>query len=125
MFKAILLSSLFLGLTVVSQVSQARQYTQCDATNAVLYSVINLTNQSEGTLFLTLGTETDTHSLSKLSYVETKNNQMIYRVYDGPFEGTLLVPADIIGTTSDFVQATLLEGNRGYDFSCFTRFYQD
>lgn len=122
--KLIALLTVF-ALQLTSLTTYARQYTQCSTNDSSLYSVINLETPTEGTLFLTLGTETDTHSLGQIYFLENKNGLNIYTVTGMVFEGTLSVPENLYGSKSETVQSILYAGHDTYVFNCFTRFYND
>lgn len=101
----------------------ARQYTQCSAKSPELYSVINLPAKEEGSIYLTLGAETGVASLSKIVLKEQTAEKLVYDVFGKTFTGVLEMPANVMGLSSDYIEAKLVEGDATYNFTCFTRHY--
>ncbi len=114
---------LFLALMLFSSTALARQYTQCSSDG--LYSVVNLPTLEAGTLFLTQGAETDNHALMDLVLKQTEKAALVYSVVNGPFKGELHFPQDVFGKNEDNVNVTLFADGVTYDFSCFSRVYED
>lgn len=114
-----LLLSLF--IFVGSVTASARQYTQCSSNSPELYSVINLSQKKEGTLYLTLGAETNDRSLSHIVLKEETADKMIYDVYGKTFQGILEVPSNLMGLNSDYIEVKFTESDATYNFTCFTR----
>lgn len=121
-----LISALFFNI----ESAFARQYTQCYYMNenqvTEFYSVINLPSLEEGTLFLTLGTETDTHSLYKIKPSTTVDDQYyIFDTTDSTYPISVLFPKSAYNKASDNLDVILKEGSIDYSLKCFSRIYND
>lgn len=107
----------------VSTTCFARQYTQCS--HEEFYSVLNLTTELDGTFFITLGTETDSHWLYDIEFSHVEGSNNIYRFINTTTKGELVVPSNIFGRSDNaLVIPAKIDGNT-YELNCFTRFYQD
>lgn len=111
---------------LLSATGFARQYTQCNDMNSDLYSVINLPTLEKGTIFVTLGTETDTHKLYEIEKTEEKADGIHYKLIGGIDDNfDLIFPKNVFGTNSDFIRIDFHNGSYVHKFSCFTRVYND
>lgn len=118
------MKNIFVLLLVTYSLSAfARQYTQCSSEG--LYSVVNLPTQTKGTLFLTPGAETDDRLLAQLEFNREENGHHVYTVLNAPFAGELFFPTAALNKNSNDVNVTLIAAGVTYDFSCFSRIYQD
>jgi hypothetical protein len=120
----------FITSMATAQFSFARQYTQCsritDNGDTDLHGVINLPQLEKGTLFLTLGAETDVSSLYHIELVpssDLKNN--FYQTTDSPYPITVIFPKAAYNKPSNNLELIIREGDSEYIFSCFSRIYPD
>ncbi|MBY0515588.1 MAG: hypothetical protein K2P81_01680 [Bacteriovoracaceae bacterium] len=114
---------LFIALSLTSFSVFARQYTQCSSDG--LYSVVNLPSEVKGTLFLTAGAETDDRMLADIELMDTEEGQHIYKVLNAPFEGLVFFPSNALGKNLNNINVILKADSVTYDFSCFTRIYEE
>ena len=117
---AILVFGLLLSVT-----GFARQYTQCSDLDKELYSVVNLPTLEKGTLFLTLGAETDVNILYHIEKIEEKEDGIYYKLVEAVNESILVFPKDVYGTSNDDIRVTVFESGIEHRFSCFTRVYNE
>lgn len=115
---------LVLGL-LVSTTGFARQYTQCSDLDKDFYSVVNLPTLEKGTLFVTLGAETDYNQLYQIEKMEEKADGIYYKLTNAVNESYLVFPKDVFGTNNDNIRVDVFESGMVHRFSCFTRVYQD
>lgn len=115
---------LIFGL-LVSVSTMARQYTQCSDLDKQLYSVVNLPTLENGTLFVTLGAETDVHQLYHIEKIEEKEDGIHYKLVDAVNESLLIFPKGVFGTNNDSIRVDVFESGVHHRFSCFTRVYED
>lgn len=118
---------IILAMTLLlSATGFARQYTQCSDSTSELYSVINLPTLEKGTLFVTLGAETDTHKLYDIVKTEEKADGIHYKLIGGIDDNfDLIFPKNVFGTNSDGIVVNFHNGSHLHKFSCFTRVYND
>ncbi len=113
-------------IMVSSLTSFARQYTQCSDMDKDLYGVINLPSATAGTLFLTIGAETDTRALYNIEFKKTVADKTHYSfVTQYGSDGLVVVPSDLIGSKSDYVYVEIREGGLTHRMTCFTHVYND
>lgn len=121
----------FFALTIALLTSSsvwARQYIQCsilaDTTDV---AVVNLTTNKTGTLFLSSGMQNpeDERLLLNIEYSDTKNGFEVFKIVDGHVEGSVAVPAKVVGKSADSFDIHLVFGNVELDFGCFSRIYND
>ena len=110
---------------LVSVSGFARQYTQCSDLDKELYSVVNLPTLEKGTLFLTLGAETDTNILYHIEKIEEKEDGIYYKLVEAYNESVLVFPKNVFGTNNDNIRVDVYENGVHHRFSCFTRVYED
>ena len=115
---------LVIGL-LVSVSGMARQYTQCSDLDKEFYSVVNLPTLEKGTLFVTLGAETDAHQLYHIEMIGEKEDGIHYKLVDAVNESLLIFPKGVFGTNNDNIRVDVYESGVHHRFSCFTRVYQD
>lgn len=117
---------LFVLLMSTSLSSFARQYTQCSDVEKDLYAVINLPSYEKGTLFLTLGAETDVRFLYDIEVKKYIANKGYYQFTTASgTTGLLVIPSHLLGLNSDSVNIEIHEDGIVHLMSCFTRVYND
>lgn len=115
---------LVLGL-LASATGMARQYTQCSDLDKEFYSVVNLPTLEQGTLFVTLGAETDAHQLYHIEKIEEKEDGIYYKLVEASNESVLVFPKGVFGTNNDNIRVDVYESGLHHRFSCFSRVYED
>ena len=112
---------------LISATGFARQYTQCSDLDKSLYAVVNLPTLDKGTLFVTLGTETDVHQLYKIEKMEEKADGIYYKLVDAQADpnSILVFPKNVFGTNQDSILVEVYESGVVHQFSCFSRVYND
>jgi hypothetical protein len=120
---------LLLALTLVSSQVFARQYIQCSVSDmsATDVMVINLTSPQGGTLFLSSGMQNpeDERLLVKIVLDRREGDKNIYKVIDEAGSGFLSLPIESMGVASDYFEVNLSFDKFNFDFSCFSRLYDD
>jgi hypothetical protein len=107
----------------------ARQYFQCSTLDP--YStdvmVVNLSSSEGGTLFISSGMQNpeDERTLVKIAFEKIENDRHIFDVTSPQLVGSVAIPSHVIGVRSDSVKLSLIFNNYAFDFSCFTRIYND
>lgn len=126
--KILFIVFVFLTSIITAQSALARQYTQCSRVTSYgdtdLHGVINLPQLEKGTLFLTLGAETDISSLYNIELVlssDPKNN--FYQTTNSQYPITVIFPKSAYNKPSNDLEITIREGSSEYTMSCFSRIY--
>ena len=110
---------------LISTTGMARQYTQCSDLDKEFYSVVNLSTLEQGTLFVTLGAETDAYQLYHIEKIEEKEDGIYYKLVEAYNESVLVFPKNVFGTNNDNIRVDVYENGVHHRFSCFTRVYED
>ena len=106
----------------------ARQYIQCSVmSDSTDVAVVNLTTEMGGTLFLSSGMQNpeDERILVNIEFEKNEGQNHIYKVVNENGQGQVAVPSNVIGKSSNsfIVELTFAEFN--FDYSCFSRIYND
>ena len=123
------MKTLILALALsLSTSAFARQYIQCsvmgDSTDV---AVVNLTTEADGTLFLSSGMQNpeDERILVKIELDSIEGANHVYKVVNENGEGHVTVPSNVIGKSSNFLMIDLIFAGSNYQYSCFSRIYND
>jgi hypothetical protein len=123
------MKALFLVLVLsLSSTAFARQYIQCsvlgDSTDV---AVVNLQTEQGGTLFLSSGMQNpeDERILVSIELETIKGQKHFYKVVSEIGEGSVVVPSDVIGKSSNSVVIDLIFAGYNIQYSCFSRIYND
>lgn len=106
----------------------ARQYIQCsvmgDSTDV---AVVNLQTEKGGTLFLSSGMQNpeDERILVNIEFDKVVGKNHVFKVVNENGEGHVTVPSAVIGKSSDFLIVDLYFSSYHYEYSCFSRIYND
>lgn len=106
----------------------ARQYIQCSVlNNSTDVAVVNLQTINDGTLFLSSGMQNseDERILVKIEFDKIVGKNHIYKVVNENGEGEVSVPTEVIGKFSDNFLINLSFAGYVFDYSCFSRIYND
>ncbi len=87
--------------------------------------VINLTDLKSGTVFVSPGMESDDRLFVKISFDKIEIKRHIFKMVDAAEEGSIIIPSNVIGKSSDSVNIDLSYGSYNFTFSCFSRIYND
>ena len=123
------MKALFLVLVLsLSSTAFAGQYIQCsvlgDSTDV---AVVNLQTEQGGTLFLSSGMQNpeDERILVSIELETIKGQKHFYKVVSEIGEGSVAVPSDVIGKSSNRVVIDLIFAGYNIQYSCFSRIYND
>ncbi|MBA2403157.1 MAG: hypothetical protein H0V66_00175 [Bdellovibrionales bacterium] len=123
------MKTLILALALsLSTSAFARQYIQCSATGDTTdVAVVNLTTEAGGTLFLSSGMQNpeDERILVNIELDSIEGQHHIYKVINESGEASVSVPSQAIGKSSNFVLVDLIFAGSHYQYSCFSRIYND
>lgn len=124
------MKSFLLALALVlSNAAFARQYFQCSVTdiNSTDVMVVNLQTEKGGTLFLSSGMQNpeDERILVNIEFEKVEGKKHIYKVVNENGEGFVSIPSEVIGKPSNFVMIELSFATFNFEYSCFTRIYND
>jgi len=106
----------------------ARQYIQCsvlgDSTDV---AVVNLQTEKGGTLFLSSGMQNpeDERILVNIELDMIEGNNHVYKVVNENGEGQVKVPSEVIGKSSNNLVIDLIFSGLNFQYSCFSRIYND
>lgn len=118
-------------LTIVLSLSAsayARQYIQCSVIGeSTDVAVVNLTTEQGGTLFLSSGMQNpeDERILVKIELDSIEGDSHIYKVVNENGEGQVAVPSNVIGKSSNSFITQLMFAEFNFQYSCFSRIYND
>ena len=89
--------------------------------------VLNLTTAQGGTLFISSGMQNpeDERILVNISLDSIEGQYHIYKVVNESGEASVSVPSDAIGKSSNLVLIDLIFAGSHYQYSCFSRIYND
>lgn len=123
------MKSLILALALtLSSTAFARQYIQCsvmgDSTDV---AVVNLQTEKGGTLFISSGMQNseDERLLVKIEFDRIEGAHHVYKVVNENRDGYVAVPSNVIGKSSDSLIVDLSFAGYSFEFSCFSRIYND
>lgn len=119
---------LILALSLTST-AFARQYFQCSVAdiNSTDVMVVNLQTPEGGTLFLSSGMQNpeDERILVNIEFDKVEGKKHIYKVVNENGDGYVAIPSEVIGQSSNSVMIDLTFANFNFEYSCFTRIYND
>ena len=125
--KNVFIVFVFLVSLITAQSASARQYSQCSRMTASgdsdLFGVVNLPQLEKGTLFLTLGTETDVHSLYNIELTSSDSKNNYYQTTDSEYPINVIFPQNAYNKPSNNLEIIIQEGSSEYTFTCFSRIY--
>lgn len=107
----------------------ARQYIQCsimdDQSTDVM--VVNLQTPENGTLFLSSGMQNpeDERVLVNIAFDKIQNGKHIFKVTDEQGKGSVSIPSEVMGVSSNFFLLELNFSEFSFGYSCFARIYND
>lgn len=123
------MKSLFLVLALsLSSTAFARQYIQCNILgNSTDVAVVNLATPTTGTLFLSSGMQNpeDERVLLKIAFDKIEKNHHIYKVVSEYGAGSVSVPSDMIGKSTNSMVVDISFVGVGSAYGCFSRIYND
>ena len=106
----------------------ARQYIQCavmgDSTDV---AVVNLQTEDGGTLFLSSGMQNpeDERILVNIKFQSIEGASHIYKVINENGEGSIEIPSSAIGKSRNDLMIDLVFSGLKFQYSCFSRIYND
>lgn len=105
----------------------ARQYIQCSTVDTSDVMVVNLQTTKGGTLFLSSGMQNpeDERILVNIEFDKVQNNHHIFKVVGEVGEGSVAVPSNVIGKSSNSFLVDLMFADYNFSYSCFSRIYND
>lgn len=121
-------SLVFLAALFFTQSASARQYIQCsvmgDTTDV---AVVNLTTETNGTLFLSSGMQNDESEriLVEINLSKVENGFHHYKVINEVGTGYAVIPSDVIGAASRFFTIQIAFASLSFDYGCFSAIYPD
>lgn len=120
---------LFILALTLTSTAFARQYFQCSVAdvNSTDVMVVNLQTIEGGTLFLSSGMQNpeDERVLVNIEFDKIEGKKHIYKVVNENGNGYVSIPSEVIGKSSDFVLIELAFATFNFEYSCFTRIYND
>jgi hypothetical protein len=113
-------------LSAFSISSYARQYIQCSniSSSDPFYTVINLTNSEEGTLFATPGVETDEHVLLTINKTSETDSLVIFKT-ESDMAVTIEIKKSDLGKNINDMTVELVFSGVQLQLGCFSRIYND
>jgi hypothetical protein len=106
----------------------ARQYIQCSIlAETTDVAVVNLETNKTGTLFLSSGMQNpeEERILLNIELDKSENGFDRFKILNSNIDGNVSVPSEVIGKSSDSLIIHLVYGNLEFDYSCFSRIYND
>lgn len=106
----------------------ARQYIQCSVlSDSTDVAVVNLQTEMGGTLFLSSGMQNpeDERILVNIEFDSIEGQNHIYKVVNQNGDGRVAVPSNVIGKSSNSLIVDLSFDNYNFQYSCFSRIYND
>jgi hypothetical protein len=106
----------------------ARQYIQCSILSETTdVAVVNLETNKTGTLFLSSGMQNpeEERILFNIEFEKSENGLDYFKILNSNTEGSVSVPSEVVGKSSDSLIIHLVYGNLEFDYSCFSRIYND
>ncbi len=106
----------------------ARQYIQCSILSETTdVAVVNLETNKTGTLFLSSGMQNpeEERILFNIEFDKSENGLDYFKILNSNTEGSVSVPSEVVGKSSDSLIIHLVYGNLEFDYSCFSRIYND
>lgn len=121
---------IFLCALFISTSAFARQYIQCgiadySSTNVMVINLQDTGKQS--TLFLSSGMQNPENErlLVKIDFDKIQGKNSIFKITDEQGTGSIIIPTQAIGQSSDHLNVKLIFASYSYDYSCFSRIYND
>lgn len=119
----------FILAFTLSSAAFARQYFQCSVVdvNSTDVMVVNLQTVNGGTLFLSSGMQNpeDERILVNIEFDKVEGKNHIYKVVNKNGTGYVSIPSEVIGKPSNSLMIDLSFANFTFEYSCFTRIYND
>jgi len=123
------MKTLVLALTLsLSTSAFARQYIQCSVTaDTTEVAVVNLTTEAGGTLFVSSGMQNpeDERRLMKIELDSIEGKNHIYKAINENGTSTVIIPSEAIGKSSNLLLINLGFAGSHFQYSCFSRIYND
>jgi hypothetical protein len=122
--KSILLAAIF----TFTAPAFARQYIQCSQLSETTdVAVVNLETSTNGTLFLSSGMQNpeDERNLVTIQSDKRENNYEYFNITTENVAGFVAIPTDVLGKSADSFVIEISFTNYRFDYSCFSRIYND
>lgn len=107
----------------------ARQYIQCSVSDysSTDVAVVNLPTADKGTFFLSSGMQNDESEriLVQIEKEKTVNGKTYFQIVNEQATGYVILNTADLGVSSDYLKVKLEFGPYRFDYSCFSRIYQD
>lgn len=106
----------------------ARQYIQCAVVGeSTDVAVVNLQTEDGGTLFLSSGMQNpeDERILVNIKFQMIDGTNHIYKVINENGEGSIEIPSSAIGKSRNDLMIDLVFSGLKFQYSCFSRIYND
>ena len=106
----------------------ARQYIQCAVVGeSTDVAVVNLQTEDGGTLFLSSGMQNpeDERILVNIKFQMIEGANHIYKVINENGEGSIAIPSSAIGKSRNDLMIDLVFSGLTFQYSCFSRIYND
>ncbi len=106
----------------------ARQYIQCSVVGeSTDVAVVNLQTEDGGTLFLSSGMQNpeDERILVNIKFQMIEGTNHIYKVINENGEGSIAIPSEAIGKSRNDLMINLVFSGLKFQYSCFSRIYND
>lgn len=106
----------------------ARQYIQCAVIGeSTDVAVVNLQTEDGGTLFLSSGMQNpeDERILVNIKFHMIDGTNHIYKVVNENGEGSIEIPSSAIGKSRNDLMIDLVFSGLKFQYSCFSRIYND
>jgi hypothetical protein len=120
---------LFFILTLLLSTSVfARQYIQCAVVGeSTDVAVVNLQTEDGGTLFLSSGMQNpeDERILVNIKFQMIDGTNHIYKVINENGEGSIAIPSSAIGKSLNDLMIDLIFSGLKFQYSCFSRIYNE
>ena|SRR5665647_386800 len=124
------MKSVILAISILYSTSTfARQYFQCSTydTHSTEVMVVNVQTPQAGTVFISSGMQNDEseRALFKMSFEKVEGKNHLYKVITDAGVGSLYVPSNVLGHSSDSVDLILALPGYRVTYSCFARMYDN
>lgn len=106
----------------------ARQYIQCSQlSDSTDVAVVNLEMPTRGTLFLSSGMQNpeEERILVNIELEKRENHQVFFKITGTNINGFVAIPSEVLGKSADAFIIDITFANYRFDYSCFSRIYND